>query len=79
MTGRGYHPLCAAYTPACLEPIVRRLAEGQLTMIGLLEDVRVRTVTAAEMRVFGDPDTLVANVNTPDEYRSLGAHQGHKP
>ncbi len=77
-TGRGYHPLCAAYTRACLEPIVRRLAEGQLKMIGVLEDVRVRTITEAEMRVFGDPDTLVANVNTPDEYRSLGAHQGHK-
>jgi hypothetical protein len=32
---------------------------------------------AAERRGFGDPDTLVANVNTPDESRSLGAHQGH--
>jgi molybdopterin-guanine dinucleotide biosynthesis protein A len=77
-TDRGYHPLCAAYTRACLEPIARRLAERQLKMIGLLEDVRVRRVTAAEMRVFGDPDTLVANVNTPDEYRGLAANQGHK-
>lgn len=78
LTERGYHPLCAAYTGACLEPIVRRLAEKQLKMIGLLEEVRVRTVTEAEMREFGDPDTLVANVNTPDEYRGLAAHQGHK-
>jgi len=78
LTERGYHPLCAAYTAACLEPIVRRLAEKQLKMIGLLEEVRVRTVTEAEMRGFGDPDTLVANVNTPDEYRGLAAHQGHK-
>jgi molybdenum cofactor guanylyltransferase len=78
-TGRGYHPLCAAYTRACLEPIARRLADGRLKMIGLFEDVHVRTVTTAEMRVFGDPDTLVANVNTPGEYRGLAAHQGHKP
>jgi hypothetical protein len=41
--------------------------------------MRSAAILAAEMRVFGDPDTLVANVNTPDEYRSLGAHQGHKP
>jgi molybdopterin-guanine dinucleotide biosynthesis protein A len=78
MTGRGYHPLCAAYTRACLEPIVRRLAEGQLKVTEVLGDVRVRKVTTAEMCVFGDPDTLVANVNTPDEYRGLAAHQGHK-
>lgn len=78
ITSRGYHPLCAAYTRACLEPIARRLAEGQLKMIGLFEEIRVRAVTTAEMRVFGDPDALVANVNTPDEYRGLEAHQGHK-
>jgi molybdopterin-guanine dinucleotide biosynthesis protein A len=77
-TGRGYHPLCAAYTRACSEPVARRLAEGQLKMIGVLEDVRVRAITAAEMCRFGDPDALVANVNTPDEYRGLEAHQGHK-
>jgi molybdenum cofactor guanylyltransferase len=78
VTGRGYHPLCAAYTRACLEPIVRRLGEGHLKMTAMLDDVRVRKVTAAEMCVFGDPDTLVANVNTPDEFRGLAAHQGHE-
>jgi molybdopterin-guanine dinucleotide biosynthesis protein A len=77
-TSRGYHPLCAAYTRACAEAVARRLAEGQLKMIGLFEDVRVRAVTAAEMWLFGDPDALVANVNTPDEYRGLEPHQGHK-
>jgi molybdopterin-guanine dinucleotide biosynthesis protein A len=78
LTERGYHPLCAAYTRACLEPIVRRLGEGQLKMTTMLDDVRVRKVTAAEMCVFGDPDKLVANVNTPDEFRGLAAHQGHE-
>src|SRR6267378_6945488 len=31
-TERGYHPLCAAYTRAVIEPIERRLATGRLTM-----------------------------------------------
>jgi hypothetical protein len=39
----------------------------------------VRVVTVAEMRSFGDPDALVANVNTPGEYLGLEALQGHKP
>jgi molybdopterin-guanine dinucleotide biosynthesis protein A len=78
VTARGYHPLCAAYTRACLEPIARRLANRRLTMIGLFEEVHVRAVTAAEMRIFGDPDTLVANVNTPDDYRALEAQQNHE-
>jgi molybdenum cofactor guanylyltransferase len=78
VTARGYHPLCAAYTRVCNGQVARRLANGQLKMRGLFEELRVREVTSEEMRVFGDPDALVANVNTPDEYRGLEAHQGHK-
>ena len=48
-------------------------------MTDLLDEVRVRVVTLTEMRAFGNPDTLVANVNTPGEYRGLEALQGHKP
>jgi len=77
-TDRGYHPLCAAYTRACVEPIARRLAGGRLKMIGLLDDLRVRVVTTEEMRAFGDPEALVANVNTPAEYRCLEAVQRHE-
>jgi molybdopterin-guanine dinucleotide biosynthesis protein A len=77
-TDRGYHPLCAAYTRACLEPVARRLADGRLKLIGLLDDLRVRVVTTEEMRAFGDPEVLVANVNTPAEYRGLAALQRHE-
>jgi molybdenum cofactor guanylyltransferase len=77
-TGRGYHPLCAAYTRACLESIARRLSKGELKMIGWLDEVRVRVVPEAELRVFGDPDALLANVNTPDDFLGLEAHQGHE-
>ena len=72
-TEHGYHPLCAAYTRACLKPIARRLAEGRLTVTELFDDVRVRIVTAEEIDAFGDHRRLLANVNTPAEYRSIGA------
>src|SRR5262249_62408385 len=67
-TERGYHPLCAAYTPACLAPAEARLASGRLKMIDLFEDVRLRVVTAREIHEFGDHNRLLANVNSPVEY-----------
>jgi molybdenum cofactor guanylyltransferase len=73
-TERGYHPLCAVYTPACLEPAARRLADGRLKLTGLFDDVRVHVVTGESLTVFGDPDRLLANVNTSIEYKALEAN-----
>jgi len=78
-TDSGYHPLCAAYTRACIEPVARRLADGRLKMTDLFADVRVREVAAEELEPFGDCRRLLSNVNTPDEYRELEALQGHQP
>ena len=75
---RGYHPLCAVYTRACLEPVSRRLADRRLKMRELLDSLRTRVVPAEETRRFGDPDRLFANVNTPADYADLEAVQGHK-
>jgi molybdopterin-guanine dinucleotide biosynthesis protein A len=77
-TARGYHPLCAAYTRACLGPAAARVADGRLKMSDLFEDVRVRAVTAEEIDAFGNHDRLLANVNTPAEYGNLEALQGHQ-
>jgi len=77
-TDRGYHPLCAVYTRACLEPVAARLAERRLALHGLFADVPTRIVTPAEMIAFGAPSRLLANVNTPDEYAGLDALQSHK-
>ena len=38
----------------------------------------MRIVTETELRAFGDPDALLANVNTPDDIDGLEALQGHK-
>ncbi len=77
-TTRGYHPLCAAYTRACLEPAARRLAEGRLQMTGLLEEMRVRVVAEDELNRFGEAARLLANVNTPDDYLGIETLHGHK-
>jgi molybdopterin-guanine dinucleotide biosynthesis protein A len=75
---RGYHPLCAVYTIACLAPAATRLADGRLKMLELLDSMRTRVVPVDEIRRFGDPDRLLANVNTPADYEDLEALQGHK-
>ena len=72
-TERGYHPLCAAYSRGCLEPVARRLAAGLLKMTDLFADVRVRVVTLNEVAVFGDPGQLLANVNSPADYDRIEA------
>jgi molybdenum cofactor guanylyltransferase len=77
-TDRGYHPLCAVYRRSCLPAVEQRLAERRLKMLDLLHDLRVREVTADDLGRFGDCDRLLANVNTPAEYASLEALQGHK-
>jgi len=77
-TERGYHPLCAVYTRACLEPAAAQLADRRLKMLELLDRVRVRVVPIEEIRRFGAPDRLLANVNTPADYAGLETLQGHK-
>ena len=77
-TERGYHPLCAAYTRACIEPAARRLADGRLKLVDLFEDVRVRSVGAEELQTFGDVRRLLANVNSPEDHRELDELRSHQ-
>jgi molybdenum cofactor guanylyltransferase len=75
---RGYHPLCAVYSQACLEPVTRRLASGRLKVADLFADVRTRVVSGEALERFGDPRRLLANVNTPADYEGLEALHVHK-
>ena len=76
-TERGLHPLCAVYTRSCLPAVLRHLADKRLKMLELIADLRARVVTGEELARFGDRHRLLANVNTPGEYASLEAFQGH--
>jgi len=81
-TERGYHPMCAVYTRACLDSISRRLAERRLKAIDLVLDgedhLRARIVSADEVDRFGPRERLLANVNTPADYTGLEALQDHE-
>jgi molybdopterin-guanine dinucleotide biosynthesis protein A len=74
----GYHPLCAEYSRAYREPIARRLDARRLNVIDLVDDVRTRVVTAAELNRFGDCHRLLSNVNTPLDHRALQGSHGHQ-
>lgn len=80
VTNRGYHPLCAVYARSCQTLVARHLAERRLALkelLGAMITSAVRAVTERELEAFGDPDYLLANVNTPAEYEVLEALQGH--
>lgn len=69
----GPHPLCAAYRATCLDPIRRRLDAGERRMTCFWPDVRVRKVGEEELRCYGDPTTLLRNINSPEDYEAAQA------
>jgi molybdopterin-guanine dinucleotide biosynthesis protein A len=68
MWSHGPEPLCAVYSGACLQPIRRKLAAGDAKMTGFWPEVRVREWGPAEIGAFGEPATLFANLNSPEDY-----------
>jgi molybdopterin-guanine dinucleotide biosynthesis protein A len=78
MTERGYHPLCAVYTRACLEPVARRLRVGRLKVTDVLDEVKTRVVREDELERFGQRHRLLSNVNTPGDYAALDCFQSHQ-
>lgn len=71
---RGLEPLCAYYGPACRPAIERRVAAGDLRVIGFYDDVRVIRLPAADVARFGDPAVMFLNVNTPEERARAEEH-----
>ncbi|MFO7693025.1 MAG: molybdenum cofactor guanylyltransferase [Vicinamibacterales bacterium] len=60
----GYQPLCANYAPACAGPIRARIERGDLKVVGVLADVRVREIGPDEIAPFDPDGLLLFNVNT---------------
>ena len=70
---RGVEPLCAAYGPACGPAIRAALARGDQRAVGFHADVRVTRLPAAQVLMYGDPDVLFFNVNTPEDLQHAEA------
>ena len=64
----GLHPLCAAYGREVRPAVSAELDGGLRSVRGLLEALpEVRYVGEVELRRFGDPNVLLANVNSPED------------
>ena len=70
---RGVEPLCAAYGPACGPAIRAALARGDRRAVGFHPDVRVSRLPAGSVLMYGDPDVLFFNVNTPEDLQQAEA------
>ncbi len=63
-------PLHAVYSQACSTPIAHRLEAHRLKITGFFPEVRVRTVTADELRPFDPALRAFQNLNTPEEFHA---------
>jgi len=62
------HPLCAAYGQEVRPAVSAALDSGTRSVRELLEGLSgVRYVGEGELRRFGDPNLLLANVNSPED------------
>lgn len=65
---RGPEPLCAAYRTTVRDALRRSLARGDNKMTAFWPAVRSRLIEEPQLRAFGDPEHLFANVNRPEDY-----------
>ena len=64
---RGVEPLCAWYSSRCLPAVAAALDAGDRRVIAFHDAVRTVRFGLREVRAFGDPARLFANVNSPAE------------
>ena len=65
--GPHYETLHACSARACLGPMERRLAAGQLKITGFWDEVRVLAIAEEDVARLADPATVFLNVNTPED------------
>jgi molybdopterin-guanine dinucleotide biosynthesis protein A len=68
---RGPEPLIACYRLHALPRITAMLDGGERRAHALGEMLTLGELGPDALAVFGDPDTLTANVNTPEEWRRV--------
>lgn len=68
---KGPESLFAVYAKSCLGAMEEMLAKGERRVQMLLEKVKMRQVSEKEIRLFGSPDGIFANMNTPRDVRRV--------
>lgn len=67
-SARGVEPLVACYRRAAQGRIRERLLAGRLRATELADVLDMAELSGADLAAFGDPERLLANLNTPDDY-----------
>ena len=71
-TGAKAHPLCALYRREPVRTVARRrLAAGQLSLLGLLEEIRASYLEGPDLRAVDPDGSALFNANTPEELEQL--------
>ena len=60
-----WHPLCGACSPALLPRLGAWLDAGRRDLQGLYDEVGATPIEGDPLTAFGDPQSLLLNVNTP--------------
>jgi molybdopterin-guanine dinucleotide biosynthesis protein A len=68
---RGPEPLIACYRVQCLPRITAALEAGERRAHALGDLLTLGEMGPDALAAFGDPETLTANVNTPEEWRRV--------
>jgi molybdopterin-guanine dinucleotide biosynthesis protein A len=66
-TARGIEPLVACYQTSAAARIRARILTGALKAADLASTLDMAALDEAELRTFGAPDRLLANINTADD------------
>jgi len=70
-TTRGPEPLVACYRQSARASIHEAITSGDLTAADLGQRLRLQELSEQQVSAFGPPATLLANLNTPDDYARL--------
>jgi molybdopterin-guanine dinucleotide biosynthesis protein A len=64
----GRHPLCACYARRAARHLKSRLDAGERRVLDAIHGLDVRDVGVHDLAPFDPDGSLLANVNTPDDY-----------
>jgi molybdopterin-guanine dinucleotide biosynthesis protein A len=67
-TADGWQPLSAAYHVRCRTAFAQAIKEGRRSIVGLLEEIRVRVITQSDIVNAGLSNSEFANMNTPEDW-----------
>lgn len=70
-TALGPEPLVACYRTSAATAVCQAIADGQLRASALGERMVIREIGTDELRTFGTPERLLANINSPDDLSTI--------